>query len=311
MLNSGGQYYFRLQWTIWTRQLRAFGLAPWIGVVLGLLFFVVFTVLLFQKIDYAPYLYVVIGLGYTLRLSDKERNAFLQITFSQRMYARLRLLENILFITPFIIGLIWQQAFIISGICLLGAIALSKWRDRQWLSRSIPTPFSHRPFEFAIGFRKTFLFILLAFFLVWQAVRVGNFNLGAASIIILYILAWIHYSQPEPVYYVWIFRYSPVRFLWQKIGTALLYSSLWPSLLGGVLIFTFPSQWIIILGVSLYGMLVLVAFVLFKYMAFPDELSLPQVLLLALGVFFPPSLVVLLPYSYLRAQRQLYLTLPN
>ncbi|MBK7030860.1 MAG: hypothetical protein IPH45_17355 [Bacteroidales bacterium] len=46
---------------------------------------------------------------------------------------------------------------------------------------TIPTPFSKHPFEFAVGFRKTFLAWLFAYFLTIMAISVGNFNLGVFS----------------------------------------------------------------------------------------------------------------------------------
>ena len=55
----------------------------------------------------------------------------------------------------------------------------------------------------------------------------------------------------------------------------------------------------------LVGWAFLVCMIVSKYAAYPDELNLTQAILMSLCVWFPPLLIVLIPYLFFKSQNRL------
>ncbi|AEE53301.1 hypothetical protein [Haliscomenobacter hydrossis] len=299
------QYYFIVQYRILNRRLNELGVRPFLGYILGLLVFVGLSYYLFYKTTYAAYLYVLLALSSLSKLSDRERNDFLLATFSSTVYWRIRLLENSLLASPFVLYLLYEGQWQLALLLMLCAVALSRIKFVDRLQITLPTPFYHFPFEFTQGFRKYWFLYLLAYFVGFKAVEVANFNLGVGSLVLVFLLGMIHCATPEHEYFVWIYSCSARKFLFKKIATALGYSSILalPLLLG--LSAYFPDKLLILLGVQGLGYLFLLTMILAKYSAFPGEMSLPQAILLGLGLWFPPLLVVVIPLFYTRSVKRL------
>ena len=301
------RYYFTLQYRILNRRLTELGVNPILGYLLGVLAFVGLSWYLFVKTSYAGYLYALIALSSLSRLSERERNDFLQATFSGAIYRRIRGLENGLLVLPFALYLCYEREWMLALILVLSAGVLSVLQFKDRLNFTFPTPFYRYPFEFTQGFRRYWWLYSLAYFVGYKAVEVNNFNLGVGTLVFVVLLGTTHYAQPENPYFVWIYASSARGFLGKKMATALAYSSILalPLVLGLGLHFHGPGQVWILLGLQCLGYLFLVTMLLAKYSAFPNEMSLPQALLLGLSFWFPPLLLFVIPLFYTRSLQRL------
>ncbi len=298
-------HYFRLQLKMLNRHLAELGVPPWLGYLLGFFVFLGFSLLLFDRTGYAAYLYALVALSFVSALSESRRNDFLRSAFSDRKYFTLRALENMGVAFPFLVFLFIQKAWWIGLGLLICSAALVFLHVSPRLNRSFPTPFSRYPFEFSVGFRKTLLFYPLAYFLTFQAVSVGNFNLGVFSLLLVILICVSYYTDPENKFYVWIYALPPKTFVLEKLRTALWYSTLacLPVTLATGL--AFPAQLGYLLLFQLAGYLYLIMILLGKYTAFPEKMNLPQAILIAVAVWFPPFLLGVLPFFFRQAVKRL------
>lgn len=213
-------YHFILQQRILSRKIQELGLHPILGYILSGLVFLAFSLYLFYKTTYASYIYVAMGLSLVLGFGEKERNDFLKIAFPLVRYRQIRALENALLVFPFVGFLCYQIEWLLAAGLMLSALLLSLVNTANRFNLTIPTPFFRFPFEFITGFRKYWLFYLIAYFVAWKAIEVDNFNLGVGSLAFLCLLGMSHYAMPENEYYVWMYKCTPRRFLLKKMATA-------------------------------------------------------------------------------------------
>ena len=114
-----------------------------------------------------------------------------------------------------------------------------------------------------------------------------------------------YYAKPENSYYVWSFSLSPKMFLIHKIKIAMLFSSLLALPVALILAIFFPGKIEFMLLFFLVGWAFLVCMIVSKYAAYPDELNLMQAILMSLCIWFPPLLIVLIPYLFFKSQNRL------
>ena len=162
-----------------------FGLPLLIGYTLLPFVFILLSNYLFEKTEFANYAYVLFAISFISKLSEPKRNDFLKSIFNKYNYKKLRILENIIYCLPFTLFLIYQKKIIFSVILNLCVIIIMLFNFSANLSVAIPTPFSKKPFEFTIGFRKTFYIFPIVYFLTYISVSVGNFNLGIFSMLLI------------------------------------------------------------------------------------------------------------------------------
>ncbi|MCF3109107.1 hypothetical protein LL912_09990 [Niabella sp. CC-SYL272] len=294
-------FYFRLQFRLLNRQLKDFGLHPLWGWVLGTAGFILVSWLLFLKTSAAVYLYLFTAASWMLQLGTQKRTDFLRITFPQKSLRRIRLAENAIVVTPFVLFLLCSHYFITGLLLLPAALLLSLINQVPDISTTIPTPFGKRPFEFLTGFRQSLLLILGAYALMGIGIFVNNFNLClfAQGGIILLICSF--YTKPEPLFYVWNFACSPAGFLKEKIKTAVWHSTLLTFLPLAALFIAFPEKWWVTAGIQLLSYAYITQIILVKYIAYPGEIQLVQLLIFLASIFFPPLLLGLIPFFYSRS----------
>lgn len=297
--------YFQLQLRIANRQMIDFGVAPIVGYLLVFTGFIGLSSYLFSKTIYAGYCYSFLAISSIARLSAPSRNDFLKITFPQEKYRKIRLIENGMHCLPFLMFLLYQQAYylVISLGVISGIMALVNFRLAIGLS--MPTPFSRRPFEFPRGFRKTFLAFPLAYFIGVMAIIVGNFNLGVFALLLVSLIGLTYYSKPENEYYVWVFQKTPQRFLWMKVMTSLHYTSILSAPLLLILSVFFQERIIVLGGFLLLSYAYFALIIFAKYANYPRETSLPQAFLIAISLLFPPILLITIPLFYAQSIKQL------
>lgn len=260
---------------------------------------------LYFKTDFAPYILALLALSIISKLSGFERNDFLANTFSRKEYLRLRAIENQLVVLPFVCMFVFHKNFI-EAIALIGAAFLMAFmKTKNVWNRSLPTPFSKRPYEFVVGFRSSMLFILLAYSVLVFSIVQNNFNIAAAGLVLIYIISLTFYLQPEPAYYVWIYTCTPRQFLRVKLLTSIRQSSLLALPMMATMFIVFPEQWYYSLLFVIIGKLFLITTILAKYSAFPNEINVPEGILMAICISFPPFLLVLIPYFYQKAMKNL------
>lgn len=297
--------YFQLQFRLLNRNIREAGLHPLIVYfVLPPLFFIL-SYFLFEKITLAVYVYGLIALGIASTFSEAKRNDFLKTIFKRPQYLKLRVLENLIVVSPFIAFMLYSQ-YPLQAIVLISLVSsLATFNFKNAWSFVIPTPFGKKPFEFVVGFRKTFIFFPLLYFLSYAAVRASNFSLGAFSLVTVAFVCFSYYSVTEAAYFVWIHQEKPQAFLWLKIRNALLNFFLLASPIILVLSIFFSEHVLIIAALLLVCMLYLVTIIFAKYAAFPKQINFIQGLIIGLCIIFPPTLLAVMPYFYKKSVKQL------
>ena len=297
--------YFLLQYTILQRQLIEFGIKPVFGYLLGTVVFTGLTVYLWSVTTFAPYLYALMGLSVAGMMADPGKVVFLRQHFPHQITLRIRMVENLMAVTPFVIGLLCYQAWWIAAgmVGIAGVLAFSLRQTS--VSMVIPTPFGQYPFEFLTGFRKNILILLLVAGVLVMAIRNDNLNLALFTCAVVWLIALTFYATSEPAYVVWVHHLGPAGFLWHKIKVAVVYATLMmlPYALATILFFhdtILPLALIWILG-----WLYLATVILGKYAFYPSSMSVPQGILMAISFGFPPLLLVLIPYFYRQSLRRL------
>lgn len=274
-----------------------------VGVVYPLLvvLFVGASVYLFSALAYAEHIYVAVATSLIAALSEPKRNEFLQTVYSQNAYRLLRSVENLLYALPFLIVLGFECQLL--SILMLGVLAVSLALVRFKITgrRAFPTPFGKHPFEFIVGFRKLFLALPALYLFTAIAAREANFGIAVVALLVLTFLCISFYAKPEPDLYVWMHNRSPKQFLWEKVKRG---SIQFCVLAAPMFVCTgafFPNELLLLLGFWILCLGYLAAFILGKYAAFPRELSVPQGVLLAISLAFPPLLLAVIPHFYKRS----------
>lgn len=297
--------YFTIQYHRLLRGMKVAGVQPYAGIPAIALAFPLLSVLLFKRTVYAPWLYAAIPLLLVYPLGNTERNNFLQMLFPVTKYRQLRLIENILVTIPFGIILALYQQYLLTLTILLCSAALSRFNKVNRAVWVVPSPFSRHPFEFTTGFRKQYWMVLLLYVLMGIALTVGNFNLGLFALAGMLLVCFGFYTAPEPEFYVWIYHLSPYDFLLYKIKTALRYSLLLCLPAALVLSGFCPNKAYIVGLLLLAGALNITMSAAAKYTNYPQQPGLPQLICMAMGLLFPPALLILIPYFFKRSQQQL------
>jgi hypothetical protein len=138
-----------------------------------------------------------------------------------------------------------------------------------------------------------------------MSVYADNFNLGIAALILTFLICITFYLNPENEFYVWIFNSLPGKFLFGKLKTAIVYSTFLTLPVVIVLMIFFVDKTLIIAGFQLLGYIYLSVIILAKYSSFPHQVNLPQFIILALSVWFPPLLIAVIPFFYRQSVKRL------
>lgn len=297
--------YFQLQFKMSNRKLTEFGIPPFLAYVLLFALFVGLSVQLFGKTEFAGYAYVLIALFFLTKLTEKKRNEFLKSCFTLKRYFILRLLENLIIIFPFAIFLIYQKSFIFITILLVFASTSIFFNLNKSFNFTIPTPFGKKPFEFTVGFRNTFFIFPVAYYLTYISISVGNFNLGVFSMLLVFLVALSYYSKLEHEYYIWSFNLSPKEFLAEKMKTGLFNTTLIciPIIIALGIFFSSELETLLTFLIVCYAYLV--TLILAKYSVYPNEMSIPQGVLIAISLIFPPIIVGIIPYFFIQSTKRL------
>jgi hypothetical protein len=301
--------YFKLQLVMTNRKIKEAGINPVLGYLLALTTFVLLSEYIFQKTEFAKYVLILTCLSLQLKLSEKHRTDFLLSTFGDKEKNKLRILENTTACIPFVSILVYKNFLFEAGILFLCSIIFALFSFHNNVNPTIPTPFSKRPFEFSTGFRKTFFIFLLAYILTFFAVKVDNLNLGIFSFLLVFLTSLSYYSKPEHEYYVWVHAETPASFLKNKVLNASKNATLLTAPIIISLVLFYPAKVEMILLFFLIGLLFLWTIILAKYSAYPSEMNLPEGVLIAFSLSFPPLLLAIIPFFYTKSINKLKILL--
>lgn len=297
--------YFCLQIKMLNRKLIELGIPLLIGYILIPIAFVFLSQYLFTQTVYAKYLYCILALSLVIKLNIPQKNDFLKITYSKKDYYKIKFLENLIYLLPFLLFMIYKEELVLAILLFSITVTVTLFNFNTNFNIVIPTPFSKTPFEFIVGFRTTFLIFPIAYFLVYMAILVDNFNLGAFSLILIGLTCLSYYTKPENEYFVWSYSLSPKQFLQSKIKTAILNFSILvlPNILGLMIFFSGERE--LLGGIYLLCLIGLITTILAKYAAYPEEMGLPQSILLIMSLIVPPVVLITIPYFYFQSIQKL------
>ena len=288
-----------------TRWLNHMGIHPFLGFLSLIILPLVFIFYIFSGSSNSVIISGFLTVLFLLKVGQTERCQLLKALFSNRQFIVLRAIENLVIIFPLALYLALNEFFIyLMALVSLGTLMVLVNR-RINIQFGIPTPFGNSPFEFLIGFRKNLWIIALTFIILYKSIEVGNSNLGLFVLGSLFFLAMSFYLKPEDAYYVWIYDKSPKKFIKGKLKTGIFHSSIMTLPIALILCVFFPYNWSIILIIQVIGYLFLISIILAKYSVFPKEMNLPQGIMYALSLWFPPMLFVLIPIFYKKAKIKL------
>lgn len=293
--------YFTLQGRRFSRYATEFGLHPYLAIMGILLGFAILSILLFNRLAYAEYIYVLLCTLVLFLLSEKRRNDFLQQIFDKKGYRKVRWVENILISIVFSIGILFLGNPIWSIVPVGMGFCLSYYNKGGTIGLSIPTPFGKQPFEFLVGFRKWIFLFFGIFVILIISLMVSNYKLGLFCLAITLLMCLDFYSKNEDLYFMWIHTMSPKQFIHNKIRQAILHGLFISSPFLILLCLFYPGYILWTLAVFVLGLLDLVLMVLIKYTAYPSIIQLLQVLVFAAIVLLPILLLPAFPYYYNKA----------
>lgn len=297
--------YFILQFKMLNRQLSEWGIEPVIGYIVGLCAFIGVSIKLFEKTPLAEYPYIILSLSIIIKLNETNRNDFLKLCYSKIEYIKLRIIENLIVSIAFIFVLIHQEKYLSSLILLISVCFLSLIDLKSKSSFTLPTPFYKHPFEFTVGFRTNYLIYCFAYFLTFMSISVNNFNLGIFSLILALLSCLNYYTNSEDEYYVWIFSLTPKEFISYKLKNIILYSTILCLPIIICLSIFFYTNIDIIIGFQFLGYLFIFTTMLAKYSIFPEKLNIRFGIVFALTIWFPPLLLLIIPYLYIQSTKKL------
>jgi len=282
-----------------------FGIPLLIGYTLLPFVFILLSNYLFEKTEFANYVYGLFALSFVSKLSEPKRNDFLKSIFNKGKYKKLRILENIIYCLPFTLFLIYQKQFVFSAILNLCVIIIMLFNFSTNLDVTIPTPFSKKPFEFTVGFRKTFYVFPIAYFLTYISISVRNFNLGIFSMLLIGLTCFSYYSKIENEYFVWNYNLSSKEFLIEKTKMCLIYFTFLslPIIVALSISFFREIDILIVFFLLCYAYLTTIIFA--KYSSFPNEMNMSQGILIAISFIFPPILLIFIPLFYSQSIKKL------
>ncbi|NNF34809.1 MAG: hypothetical protein HKN68_11900 [Saprospiraceae bacterium] len=299
------KYYFSLQYQIFIRRLKSLGIPPWAVLLFSIPLFIGLSEWIFYKTELAPYIYSTISLFALFSLVHEARLSFLRSIYNSSDYTLIRITESMFAGLPFIIFLLYKGAYWYAGGIFLTSIITIFYNGASIFIKAVPTPFGRHPFEFAVGFRRHLPFIAISYFLLFMGIKVNNFELSLFAMGVQAFLTVFFYNWIEPPYFVSIYSMTPVGFVKYKLGIALRQMCmllLLPLILMNIF---FPSYWWITILLMVIGLLYLATMIASKYSTYPKEVNLIQAILLGLALFFPPLLVILLPYYLAKAIKNL------
>lgn len=257
----------------------------------------------FLKVPYAPWVYAALAIAVAGSGSKSLKE---ELWFLKPVQIRqVRQITRFLIATPFVLYLLYEGELIPALLVLTSVFWSGIGRPGRLQNIVIPTPFSKFPFEWIRGFRRTWWLLALVLFVFVKALQVQNGNLGLFTLVAFFGIALYYYLEPEHPHFVWIFTRSPSAFVRHKIMVSFWYATLLVFIPASCLTYFFSEKLPFILLIYFFGQCYLILVILAKYAVFPRTLGLASAILIALCITLPPLLLVIIPFFYRKALKQL------
>jgi len=106
--------------------------------------------------------------------------------------------------------------------------------------------------------------------------------------LLVFMVVLSYYSKLENEYYIWSFNLSPKQFLTDKMKTGLFNTTLMciPILIALGIFFSAELETLLTFLIMCYAYLA--TLILAKYSVYPNEMNIPQGVLIAISLIFPP-----------------------
>ena len=287
------------------RSIEDFGLWPKTTLLFSFILFCGFCWFLPFKTSYAGYILALIGISLLIPLSNRGRDRFFNIQLQKADKYRVRIMENVVCIIPFILALIYYEEYVLALIVVTLSLLLTLPSITLISLKRIPTPFYFTPFENIVGFRSTFLFIPISYFILFKGIQVDNFFLGLFSLAILFFVLLQYYGRLEEQSLIRVYRKPPNQFLLQKswfAGIAIVFLCCIPI---SSLCYFFPDRVLLVLGSGFLLYAYILCFLWAKYAAYPKNMTLAFSIIIVASFLFPPALLFLLPFFYRKSINRL------
>src|SRR5690625_6434329 len=111
--------YLPLKFKMVNRKFKELVLEPIFAYLLLLGAFIGFSIFIFERTEFAKYIYVLFALFFIGKLSEIKRNDFLKLTFGDKKVKSIRIIENLLISFPFVILLVFKYEILYSGFLFL------------------------------------------------------------------------------------------------------------------------------------------------------------------------------------------------
>ncbi|MCB0761762.1 MAG: hypothetical protein KDC12_09595 [Flavobacteriales bacterium] len=296
--------FFLLQRNMATRRMNSWGLpGAWGWLALPVLFIVLST-WLYVRTSFAPWIMVAFCAWPLSILNHPARVQFLSQAFAKWTFIRIRLLENVGAALPFVVVLTVHSNWVSSAIAAL-LVPLFIWTPLRKPTWVIPSPFSRFPWEFSSGYRRSWPLIVMFYLIIITGIQSGNFNWSAFGLVLLLLLPLRYYNEPEPLEYLMIYTCTPVQFLRKKIGVGAMYTLLLVAPACIMLALAFPEFILVQLAFLTVGLMYLATWISAKYSDYPYKLGVKSGMLIAYSFVFPPFLLGIIPFFFLKSVQKL------
>ncbi|MCI5057937.1 MAG: hypothetical protein MRY83_17620, partial [Flavobacteriales bacterium] len=298
-------FYIQLKWKRLNRIIKERGMHPFIGLPIIIAVFLGASLLIFEKLNNGQWFYVLASWFCLIRMYSKSQKSLLKIALHPQKFRLLKMVEHFIVLVPFAIFMTFKGFHIPTVVMFLGGCFLAQIDPKMSGGFVFKTPFWRRPFEWIAGFRR-FLGLLIPILAILVLSKVhNNPNLGLFGLVIMFFAFFSFYSGQEDEYFVWSFHKSSKYFLKNKALVAARHSFFSSISLVIALIIMFPSQWFAPIIVLIWGFLALTLIIFSKYSSYPNQLNLPNAILVGLSIALPPLMILTIPYYYQKSIKEL------
>ncbi len=293
-------HYFNLMFKILNRKLTDFGLPVLVGYLLIFSIFFFGSDHLFNNFEKLKFKSIYLASSFILsfRLSDVNKINYLKTHLTKINVFKIRCLENIIISIPFLSFLLFKGLFQSALILLIINCLLPLLTFKSNFKIVIPTPFSKYPYEYIIGFRKSFLLCFFSYLLTFISIYVRNINLGIFSLILIFFICMSFYSIPEKSFYIAIYSCDSKTFLKKKIETLIKCTLIMTLPISLFLMIFFLNDILLIFFFQIIGFFYVITSLLSKYSVFPSKISIQEGLIIFFSITMPPILLISIPYYY-------------
>ena len=299
------KYYFELRLRIMRRQIEETGLPVYLAISLIVFLYLVLWFARLKSPTNILFILSIIPLYILSRQAQPSRVDFLKNICSKQLFTRIRLVENLCCILPFIPFALWDRQWLLLLFYAAIFILFSFFPVKTMEIQPIRTPFRKSAFEFIVLSRRYWPYWAMAFIISCISLYYGNTALPLVLLGIVILSSTSAYEIIEDEYVLWNNSRSARDFLRNKIGTGCL--QLCTLLVPFVLLHLFfmPQSLAWTFLCCLVGCLLLILMILMKYAVYPNRIGINEVIVLMASGVIPLFILAIYPYYYRRAIKNL------